>query len=113
MAKEEAIAANLGDAVDATQDLGVEWIGDVANDHAEERAAAPAQRPREEVRLVAEVLRRREDSIASRFPNRDTGLTAIQDAGHGRDRDTGSLGDVTERDRPARRLHLCWLPPTS
>ena len=105
MAEEEPIAAGLGDAVDATEDLGVERVGDVADDDAEQRAPAAAEGASQEIRLVAEVIRRGEDPLARGFPDRYAGLAAVEDSGHGRDRNPGALGDITKGDRPARGLH--------
>ena len=79
VAEEEPIVAVPGGLVDAAQDLDMERVGDVAGDHAEQRAPAAAQRPGEEVRLVAEIRRRGEDPVSRRLANRDAGLAAVED----------------------------------
>ena len=101
VAEEQAVAACAGDLVDAAQDLGVERVADVPDDHAEQRAPAAAQRPGEEVGLVAEVRRRGEDPLAGRLADGHAGLAAVEDPRDRRDRDAGPLRDVAERDRPA------------
>ena len=78
MAEEEPVAASAGHLVDAPQHLGVERVADVPDDHAEQRAAAPAQRSGEEVRLVAEVGCGGEDPRARLCRDRDTRLAPFR-----------------------------------
>src|SRR5262249_34328166 len=75
----------------------------------EERAAAAAQGPGEEIRLVAEVGSRREDPLAGLVADRDAGVPAVQDPGDRGDRDPRALRHVAEGDRPARLRHAA--PP--
>ena len=89
MAEKEPIAASPGDLVDAPEDLRVERVADVPDDHAEQRAAAPAQRSGEEVRLIAEVRGGGEDARPRLRPHRDARRVPVQDPRDGRDRDAG------------------------
>ena len=74
VAEEQAVAACAGDLVDAAQDLDVERVADVPDDHAEQRAPAAAQRSGQEVGLVAEVGCRDRIRVAGLLPDRDAGV---------------------------------------
>ena len=54
MAEEEPVVAHPGCVVDATQDLDVERVGDVAGYDPQQRARAAAQAPGEQIRLVTQ-----------------------------------------------------------
>jgi hypothetical protein len=103
--QEEAVAAAAGDLVHAAQDLRVERVADVPDDHAEERAPAAAQRPGEEVGLVAELGGRGEDPLAGLVADGHPGVATVQDPRYGGDRDAGPLRDVPEGDRSDRLRH--------
>src|SRR3954451_6710309 len=66
-------------------------------DHADELRALPHERPRRRARLVVELPGGREYPLAGLLP--DVGV-AVEDAGHGRDRDTAQPRNfVDRRDR--------------
>ena len=97
----------------------MERVGDVPDDHAEQRAPAAAQRAGQQVRPVAELVGGGEDALARVSPDRDAGLAAVEDARDGRDRDAGPLGHVaqgdgtrrTDADLVRRTILRRWLAP--
>ena len=110
VAEEQPIAPCPRGDVDSAQDLEQERVGDVPDDDAQERAATPAQGPRKQVRLVAQLLGRGQNPLTRRLPDLDARFAAVQDPRGGRGRDAGPLRYVAQRDRGNGFSHLPRRP---
>ena len=111
MAEEQAKTAQPRHVVDAAQHLEQKRVGDVAHDHAEQRALAAAQRAGEEVGLVAQLLGGRHDPLAGGVPHGHASLAPVEDARHGGNRHAGLLGNVAQRHGRQRVPHRARFPP--
>ena len=91
----------------ALEQLGAERL-DVGDEDADHARALAAQAPCDEARLVAEVV---DDGLhPAEGVGRDA-VPAVDDAGDGRDRHAGALGDIADGD-PERFLRHVERPPT-
>ena len=94
IAEEDAVAGLARDVFDATNDLGVEGVGDVGDDDAEGVGLSGFEAAGDGIREVVERGHGIEDALLSLRPHRGRSVDHRGDRGDG---DVGQHGDVAHR----------------